>query len=330
MASWNGGERKNSSSADSFLARARNSVVDALYSSKSVRNTRRRNRRSSLSARGSIAASCALQRRGQLGQRRHRGSRLHARGELADRRACARWPAAPPDAASRGEHPIAAGGSCRRRRRARSSRTRRRWRAATWRAAAPLRRSATCRAGARGRARRRRAAALDVDRARRRRRGARRRDRAGSRRAPAVGGRPRRRWNMARCAQSSSRPQPERSADAREVVEDVHLADVEGAGRIFGQTGASSVAASMRAIDSAQRVGGVGRQDRRQQHLVAAIARAEMPQAGVAAQPGGADRARGVGGGAQPVVVGVGGILEVHDRGSDRWSARPAAAQRRT
>src|SRR6478672_6542294 len=44
---------------------------------------------------------------------------------------------------------------------------------------------------------------------------------------------------------------------------------------------------------------------------MAAIARAEVPQAGVAAQPGGADGARGVAGGAQPIVVGVGGILEV-------------------
>src|SRR6185503_5539070 len=46
-------------------------------------------------------------------------------------------------------------------------------------------------------------------------------------------------------------------------------------------------------------------------HLVPAIARAEVPQPGVAAQPGGADGARGLRGGAQPIVVGVGGILEV-------------------
>jgi hypothetical protein len=44
---------------------------------------------------------------------------------------------------------------------------------------------------------------------------------------------------------------------------------------------------------------------------VAAIARAEVPQAGVAAQPGGADLARVGGRRADPIVVGVARILQV-------------------
>ena len=97
---------------------------------------------------------------------------------------------------------------------------------------------------------------------------------------------------------------------AREVVEDVQLAHVERARRVLGQD-----AQAGRRFDARDRLGaGVGRvvvEDGRQQHLVAAIARAEVPQPGVAAQPGGADGARGGGGAAQPLVVGVARVLEV-------------------